>query len=172
MGVSLERVILVKSFFQKYLWETPGMGAVEVGFSRVGAAGTGDFQQPLVVVASAHHYSLCFRSLFALLLHSAHSSHFGTLWSANAQLSLLRHQPWHPYRPNRNACSIYATISFSSGAPMPTREDAWKIVCEFTQSESLRKHMLAVETCVRAYARKHGADEDTCGFAALLHDFD
>jgi putative nucleotidyltransferase with HDIG domain len=55
---------------------------------------------------------------------------------------------------------------------MPTREDAWKIVCEFTQSESLRKHMLAVETCVRAYARKHGADEDTWGLAALLHDFD
>ena len=55
---------------------------------------------------------------------------------------------------------------------MPTREDAWKIVCEFTQSESLRKHMLAVETCVRAYARKNGADENTWGLAALLHDFD
>ena len=55
---------------------------------------------------------------------------------------------------------------------MPTREDAWKIVCEFTQSESLRKHMLAVETCVRAYARKQGADETTWGLAALLHDFD
>src|SRR6202140_3224267 len=68
--------------------------------------------------------------------------------------------------------AIYVTISFSSGAPMPTREDAWKIVCEFTQSESLRKHMLAVETCVRAYARKNGADETTWGLAALLHDFD
>ena len=55
---------------------------------------------------------------------------------------------------------------------MPTREDAWKIVCEFTESESLRKHMLAVETCVRAYARKQGADEETWGLAALLHDFD
>jgi putative nucleotidyltransferase with HDIG domain len=55
---------------------------------------------------------------------------------------------------------------------MPTREDAWKIVCEFTQSESLRKHMLAVETCVRAYARKNGADENAWGLAALLHDFD
>src|SRR5262244_88680 len=55
---------------------------------------------------------------------------------------------------------------------MPTREDAWNLVCEFTQSESLRKHMLAVETCVRAYARKNGADEETWGFAALLHDFD
>lgn len=55
---------------------------------------------------------------------------------------------------------------------MPTREDAWKLVCEFTHSESLRKHMLAVETCVRAYARKSGADEETWGLAALLHDFD
>ena len=55
---------------------------------------------------------------------------------------------------------------------MPTREDAWNLVCEYTQSESLRKHMLAVETCVRAYARKNGADEQTWGLAALLHDFD
>jgi putative nucleotidyltransferase with HDIG domain len=55
---------------------------------------------------------------------------------------------------------------------MPTREDAWNLVCEYTQSESLRKHMLAVEACVRAYARKHGADEDLWGQTALLHDFD
>lgn len=55
---------------------------------------------------------------------------------------------------------------------MPTREDAWKLVCEYTESESLRKHMLAVETCVRAYARRDGADEETWGIAALLHDFD
>jgi len=55
---------------------------------------------------------------------------------------------------------------------VPTREDAWKLLCEYTQSESLRKHMLAVETCVRAYARKSGADEETWSLAALLHDFD
>ena len=55
---------------------------------------------------------------------------------------------------------------------MPTRDDAWKLLCEYTQSESLRKHMLAVETCVRAYARKNGADEETWSLAALLHDFD
>jgi len=55
---------------------------------------------------------------------------------------------------------------------LPSREDAWKLVCEYTQSESLRKHMLAVETSVRAYARKAGADEETWGLAALLHDFD
>jgi putative nucleotidyltransferase with HDIG domain len=55
---------------------------------------------------------------------------------------------------------------------MPTRDDAWQLLCEFTQSESLRKHMLAVEVCVRAYARKQGADEELWGITALLHDFD
>src|SRR2546427_6801427 len=55
---------------------------------------------------------------------------------------------------------------------MPSREDAWKLLCEYTASESLRKHMLAVEACVRAYARKAGADEETWSLAALLHDFD
>src|SRR5258708_3132404 len=54
---------------------------------------------------------------------------------------------------------------------MPTREDAWKLLCEYTQSESLRKHMLAVEACVRAYARKHGADEKLGTTPALRHDF-
>src|SRR5271167_205279 len=55
---------------------------------------------------------------------------------------------------------------------MPTRYDAWKLLCEFTESESLRKHMLAVDACVRAYARKQGADEELWGITALLHDFD
>ena len=55
---------------------------------------------------------------------------------------------------------------------MPTSIDAWQLLCEYTLSESLRKHMLAVETCVRAYARKSGADEELWGVTALLHDFD
>lgn len=55
---------------------------------------------------------------------------------------------------------------------MPTRDDAWKLLCEYTQSESLRKHMLAVEACVRAYARKQDQDEELWGITALLHDFD
>lgn len=55
---------------------------------------------------------------------------------------------------------------------MPSREDAWKLLCEYTASDSLRKHMLAVEACVRAYARKSSADEDLWGLTALLHDFD
>lgn len=56
--------------------------------------------------------------------------------------------------------------------PHPTRNDAWNLLCEYTASENLRKHALAVEGCVRAYARKLGADEELWGLAALLHDFD
>jgi putative nucleotidyltransferase with HDIG domain len=52
------------------------------------------------------------------------------------------------------------------------RSDAWCLLTEFTQSESLRKHALAVEACVRAYARKLGGDEELWGLVGLLHDFD
>jgi putative nucleotidyltransferase with HDIG domain len=55
---------------------------------------------------------------------------------------------------------------------MLTRDQAWEIVCEFTKSEGLRKHALAVETCVAAYARKLGEDEHKWSLTALLHDFD
>jgi putative nucleotidyltransferase with HDIG domain len=55
---------------------------------------------------------------------------------------------------------------------MITREQAWDILCEFTQSDGLRKHALAVETCVVAYARKLGGDEAMWSVTALLHDFD
>ena len=53
-----------------------------------------------------------------------------------------------------------------------SRDDAWAIVAEYTQSESLRKHMLGVEAAVRGYARQFGEDEDDWGAVALLHDFD
>jgi putative nucleotidyltransferase with HDIG domain len=55
---------------------------------------------------------------------------------------------------------------------MLTREQAWNILCEFTKSEGLRKHALAVETCVAAYARKLGEDQHKWSVTALLHDFD
>src|SRR5260370_7974873 len=55
---------------------------------------------------------------------------------------------------------------------MITREQALETLYEFTKSESLRKHALAVEACVAAYARKFGEDETKWSVTALLHDFD
>ncbi|WP_419857745.1 HDIG domain-containing metalloprotein [Candidatus Palauibacter irciniicola] len=55
---------------------------------------------------------------------------------------------------------------------LPTRDEALAIVHEYTESPGLRRHMLAVEAAMRAYARKYGEDEDRWGVAGLLHDFD
>src|SRR5450631_2120861 len=55
---------------------------------------------------------------------------------------------------------------------MNDRAAAWGLLTEFTQSESLRKHALAVEACMRAYARKFSADEEVWGVVGLIHDFD
>jgi predicted hydrolase (HD superfamily) len=55
---------------------------------------------------------------------------------------------------------------------MLSRDDAWALMTEYTQSESLRKHMLAVEAAVRGYARLWGENEHDWGVVALLHDFD
>lgn len=53
-----------------------------------------------------------------------------------------------------------------------SRDAAWELLTEWTRSESLRKHALAVEAAVRGYARKFGEDEQAWGVVALLHDFD
>jgi len=55
---------------------------------------------------------------------------------------------------------------------MPNRDDAWDLLCEYTQSESLRKHALAVEACLCAYSKKMGGDEELWRMTGLLHDFD
>jgi putative nucleotidyltransferase with HDIG domain len=57
-------------------------------------------------------------------------------------------------------------------ANLPSRSEALALMHEYTPSESLRKHMLAVEGAMRAYAAKFGDDEDRWGLAGLLHDFD
>jgi predicted hydrolase (HD superfamily) len=58
---------------------------------------------------------------------------------------------------------------------MPTREDAWELLCEYTKGDSLRRHALAVETAMRACAPRYGgdaADAGEWGMTGLLHDFD
>jgi putative nucleotidyltransferase with HDIG domain len=55
---------------------------------------------------------------------------------------------------------------------MPTREEAWELVTEYTTNQSLLHHMLAVEAAMCAYARKYGEDEEPWAIVGLLHDFD
>jgi predicted hydrolase (HD superfamily) len=55
---------------------------------------------------------------------------------------------------------------------LPCREEAWHVLCEWTPSESLRKHALAVEAAMRAYAGRFAADEALWGITGLLHDLD
>jgi putative nucleotidyltransferase with HDIG domain len=52
------------------------------------------------------------------------------------------------------------------------RSEAWNLLCEYTKNENLRKHALAVEACVRAYAQKFGEDEEKWSVVGLIHDFD
>ena len=55
---------------------------------------------------------------------------------------------------------------------MPSHEDAWELLCEYTKSDSLKGHALAVEQVMRCLARKYGEDEELWGMTGLLHDFD
>jgi putative nucleotidyltransferase with HDIG domain len=52
------------------------------------------------------------------------------------------------------------------------REESWELMCAWTEGDSLRKHMLAVEAAMRAYARRFGEDEEKWGITGLLHDMD
>jgi putative nucleotidyltransferase with HDIG domain len=54
----------------------------------------------------------------------------------------------------------------------PTREEAWGLVCEWVESDSLRKHLLGVEAAMRAYARRFGEDEERWAVTGLVHDLD
>jgi predicted hydrolase (HD superfamily) len=84
--------------------------------------------------------------------------------------SQLRH------RPTREVLSQYSTRGFATRSLVimvaMDREQAWTLLCEYTKSDSLRRHALAVEACVAAYARKLNEDEAKWSVTALLHDFD
>jgi putative nucleotidyltransferase with HDIG domain len=54
----------------------------------------------------------------------------------------------------------------------PTRDDAWQLFCEWTESDSLRKHALGVEAAMRAYACKYGEDEELWAVTGIVHDLD
>jgi putative nucleotidyltransferase with HDIG domain len=54
----------------------------------------------------------------------------------------------------------------------PTRDEAWQLVCEWIDSDSLRKHVLGVEAAMRAYARRDGEDEELWAVTGLVHDLD
>src|ERR671910_1926169 len=54
----------------------------------------------------------------------------------------------------------------------PTRDEAWDLVCEWIESDSLRKHLLGVEAAMRAYARRYGEDEERWAVTGLVHDLD
>jgi putative nucleotidyltransferase with HDIG domain len=95
------------------------------------------------------------------------------------------HRPRRSKRPNANArpgapanASWPAAAAARAGRGLkgddmtPSRADAWATVCEFTKSENLRRHMLAVEAVMRAYARRFGSDEEQWASVGLLHDFD
>jgi putative nucleotidyltransferase with HDIG domain len=55
---------------------------------------------------------------------------------------------------------------------MPSRDQAWSLFCEWTESDSLRKHVLGVEACMRAYAREFGEDEELWAVTGIVHDLD
>ncbi len=60
----------------------------------------------------------------------------------------------------------------SENESLPTREEAWQLLCQYTEKEGLRKHALAVEASMRHYARLYEEDEELWGLTGLLHDFD
>jgi putative nucleotidyltransferase with HDIG domain len=83
----------------------------------------------------------------------------------------------HQWKPRfvEGRCIIDGKLdsrSFINMNKIERSDDGWKLLMEFTQSESLRKHALSVEACMRAYARKLNGDEAKWASVGLIHDFD
>ena len=75
--------------------------------------------------------------------------------------------------PSITNFSIGAAARLPTRMSVPmTRDEAWTLFCEWTASESLRRHVLAVEACMRAYAEKFGEDPERWGMVGMLHDLD
>jgi putative nucleotidyltransferase with HDIG domain len=68
--------------------------------------------------------------------------------------------------------SEYASLATLGSVSSPSRDEAWELFCEWTESDSLRKHVRGVEIAMRAYAGKYGEDEELWGVTGILHDLD
>lgn len=69
-------------------------------------------------------------------------------------------------------CCLCFPVEALPELKVPNRTDAWNLVCEYTENINLRRHMLAVEAAMRAYARRFVEDEELWGLVGLIHDFD
>ena len=85
------------------------------------------------------------------------------LGAADGQLACLAHSSILAGSANVRAMSLER---------LPGRDEAWQLLCEYTEKEGLRKHALSVEASMRYYARLFGEDEELWGLTGLLHDFD
>ena len=111
---------------------------------------------------------------------SALSTHAARIGSAPFLFPEARMEPFSERAPSMTKDSATASVTVVDMAAQaivvaaldPTRERAWETLTRYTQSEALRRHALAVEASVAAYARKLGEDEERWRVVALLHDFD
>src|ERR671937_1506302 len=111
---------------------------------------------------------------------SALSTHAARIGSAPFLFPEARMEPLSERAPSMTNDSATASVTVVDMAAQaivvaavePTREQAWETLTRYTQSEALRRHALAVEASVAAYARTFGEDEERWRVVALLHDFD
>src|SRR5918993_841128 len=101
--------------------------------------------------------------------------HQGMAWDASFRRrryagSKARQRLW--YRRTSRRSQRPETLCLSTEGRRLNREQSWELMCTWTESDSLRKHMLAVEAAMRAYARRFGEDEEKWGITGLLHDMD